>query len=134
MGIPRPGRPVRGSTTGAPIMALFDLLGRRWAMGIVWNLAAGPATFRALQTPTGRRSTTISPSILNARLKDLQEAGLVERTLDGYTLTALGHELFALIEPLDQWSLKWGSTLGRDSSRQLQGATAEEEPASPTES
>ena len=32
-------------------MALFDLLGRRWAMGIIWNLAAGPATFRALQIP-----------------------------------------------------------------------------------
>ncbi|HUI71032.1 MAG TPA: hypothetical protein VL354_10975 [Spirochaetia bacterium] len=46
--IPKPGRPVRGSTTGAPIMAL-DLLGRRWAMGILWNLAGGPSTFRALQ-------------------------------------------------------------------------------------
>ena len=93
-------------------MALFDLLGRRWAMGIVWNLAAGPATFRALQTPTGRvTGKTISPSILNARLKDLQEAGLVERTLDGYALTVLGRELFTLIAPLDLWSLKWGKAL-----------------------
>jgi DNA-binding HxlR family transcriptional regulator len=93
-------------------MALFDLLGRRWAMGIIWNLAAGPATFRALQSPTGRvAGKTISPSILNARLKDLQEARLVERTLDGYALTALGRELFALIEPLDQWSLEWGKAL-----------------------
>jgi DNA-binding HxlR family transcriptional regulator len=93
-------------------MALFDLLGRRWAMGIIWNLAAGPATFRALQNPTGRvAGTTISPSILNARLRDLQEAGLVERTLDGYALTALGRELFTLIEPLDLWSLEWGKSL-----------------------
>jgi DNA-binding HxlR family transcriptional regulator len=93
-------------------MALIDLLGRRWAMGIIWNLAAGPATFRALQTPTGRiPGKTISPSILNARLKDLQEARLVERTLDGYALTALGKELFDLIEPLDPWSLKWGEAL-----------------------
>ena len=93
-------------------MALFDLLGRRWAMGIIWNLAAGPATFRALQNPTGRvAGKTISPSILNARLRDLQEARLVERTLDGYALTALGRELFALIEPLDLWSLEWGKAL-----------------------
>jgi DNA-binding HxlR family transcriptional regulator len=92
-------------------MALFDLLGRRWAMGIIWNLAAGPATFRALQTPTGRTSKTISPSILNARLKDLQEAKLVERTLDGYALTALGQDLFTLIEPLDEWSLIWGKAV-----------------------
>ena len=80
MAIPKPGKPVRGSTTGAPIMALFDLLGRRWAMGIVWNLAAGPVTFRALQALRGRKSGTISPSILSARMKDLQEARLVERT------------------------------------------------------
>jgi DNA-binding HxlR family transcriptional regulator len=92
-------------------MALFDLLGRRWAMGIVWNLANGPMTFRALQTPMSRVATSISPSILNARLKDLQEARLVEKTLDGYALTALGRELFDLIEPLDDYSVKWGKTL-----------------------
>ena len=112
MAIPKPGKPVRGSTTGAPIMALFDLLGRRWAMGIIWNLAAGPSTFRALQTPRARKSVTISPSILNARLKDLQEARLAERTLDGYALTELGRELFSLIEPLDAYALKWGKAIG----------------------
>jgi DNA-binding HxlR family transcriptional regulator len=111
MAIPKPGKPVRGSTTGAPIMALFDLLGRRWAMGIIWNLAAGPSTFRALQGLRGRTSGTISPSILNARIKDLQEAGLVERTLNGYALTPLGRELFTLIEPLDAYSVKWGKIL-----------------------
>ena len=49
-------------------MALFDLLGRRWAMGIVWNLAAGPVTFRALQALHGRTSGTISPSVLSVYL------------------------------------------------------------------
>jgi DNA-binding HxlR family transcriptional regulator len=109
--IPKPGKAVRGSTTGAPIMALFDLLGRRWAMGIIWNLAAGPSTFRALQGLQGRTSGTISPSTLNARLKDLQEARLVMRTLDGYELTELGRELFTLIEPLDAYSQRWGEAL-----------------------
>ena len=92
-------------------MALFDLLGRRWAMGIIWNLAAGPSTFRALQALRGRKSGIISPSILNARIKDLQEARLVQRTLEGYTLTELGRELFTLLEPLDAYSLKWGKTI-----------------------
>jgi DNA-binding HxlR family transcriptional regulator len=111
MAIPKPGRPVRGSTSGAPIMALFDLLGRRWAMGIVWNLAAGPMTFRALQAACERKSGTISPSILNGRIKDLQEAKLLERTIDGYELTESGKELFVLLEPLDPWSRKWGKSL-----------------------
>ncbi|HJV56497.1 MAG TPA: transcriptional regulator, partial [Methylomirabilota bacterium] len=35
---PRPGWPVRGSRTGRPIMALMDLLGRRWALRVIWEL------------------------------------------------------------------------------------------------
>ena len=92
-------------------MALFDLLGRRWAMGIIWNLYRGPLTFRSLQSACERKSGTISPSILNSRIKDLQEANLVMRTLDGYELTQLGKELFILLEPLDPWSQKWRSSL-----------------------
>lgn len=107
MAIPRPGKPVRGSQTGAPIMAAFDLLGRRWAMGIIWNLKNGPATFRNLQ----KQCETISPSILNARIKDLREAGLINRSKDGYILTDLGEELFILLEPFKNWSRKWEESL-----------------------
>jgi DNA-binding HxlR family transcriptional regulator len=111
MPIPKPGRPVRGSKTGAPIMALFDLLGRRWAMGIVWNLSGRAMTFRALQAACERKSGIISPSILNSRIKDLQEAKLLERTIEGYKLTPLGEELFALLRPLEDYSRKWRKAL-----------------------
>jgi len=107
MPIPKPGAPVRGSKTGAPIMVLFDLLGRRWAMGIIWNLSAGPAPFRVLQA----KCETISPTILSTRLKELTEAHILERTLDGYRLTEPGHELFALLKPLGDWSKEWAKTL-----------------------
>ena len=39
---PIPGKPVRGSKTGRPIMALLDLLGRRWALRVLWELRNGP--------------------------------------------------------------------------------------------
>jgi len=110
MPIPRPGKPVRGSQSGAPIMAIFDLLGRRWAMGIIWNLSRGAATFRSLQSAC----ETISPSILNSRLKDLREAGLLERASGGYQLTAMGEELFLLLKPFDDWSLRWAKTVSAD--------------------
>jgi len=84
-------------------MAVFDLLGRRWAMGIVWNLDDGPQTFRALQSKCG----TISPSILNSRLKDLREAEIVERTLEGYCLTERGRGLREALQPIGDWSLSW---------------------------
>ena len=41
MSIPIPGAQVRGSKTGKPIMALLDLMGRTWALGIVWQLNQG---------------------------------------------------------------------------------------------
>lgn len=110
MAIPRPGQPVRGSRTGAPIMAAFDLLGRRWAMGIIWNLSKGPATFRGLQSAC----ESISPSILNSRLKDLKAAGLVERSLEGYLLTSMGNELFSLLKPLGEWSIQWAKAVSND--------------------
>ena len=86
-------------------MAVFDLLGRHWAMGIVWNLSRGPETFRGLQD----RCESISPSILNTRLKELTEARLVRRTLDGYELTDLGRRLYDLLAPFGAWSLDWAT-------------------------
>lgn len=103
MAIPVPGQAVRGSKSGVPIMALFDLLGRTWAMGVIWQLQQGPYTFRALQ----ERCESISPSILNSRIKDLTEARIVERTLEGYQLTERGNELIKLLLPFGDWSLNW---------------------------
>ena len=115
MPIPTPGKPVRGSRSGEPIMAVFDLLGRRWAMGIVWNLKQGACTFRDLQA----RCETISPSILNRRLKELREAQLIVRCNDGYCLTPLGGQLYELLVPLSKWSRNWASEI----SQQEEGAS-----------
>ena len=103
MPIPIPGKPVRGSKTGVPIMALFDLLGRTWTMGVLWQLQNGPYTFRELQ----EKCESISPSILNSRIKDLREAKIVERTLHGYQLSERGNNLVEIIRPLGKWSRKW---------------------------
>ncbi|NAY92017.1 transcriptional regulator [Muricauda sp. JGD-17] len=98
--IPKPGLPVRGSKTGQPIMALLDLLGRSWAMGIVWHLYKGPSTFRELQD----YCESISPTTLNTRLGELNKCHLVERCLEGYVLTEYGRELFELLEPMGSWA------------------------------
>ncbi|WP_422349848.1 winged helix-turn-helix transcriptional regulator [Flagellimonas sp.] len=103
MALPIPGKPVRGSKSGAPVMALLDLLGRSWAMGIVWHLYKGPSTFRRLQ----EYCETISPTTLNKRLKELRDSHLIVRTVDGYALTQQGRELYELIEPLGSWAKEW---------------------------
>lgn len=98
---------VRGSRTGRPIMALFDLLGRRWTLRIVWELREKPRRFRELQDSIGA-----SPTVINTRLAELREARLVELDPDsGYRLTALGEELLRLMLPLHVWSEKWARGL-----------------------
>ena len=102
----RPGRPVRGSRTGRPIMAALDLLGRRWTLRILWELRAGPCAFRPLQQACGG----LSPSVLNARLKDLRAAGLVQHdTEQGYALTPIAVELGELLLALDGWARRWAA-------------------------
>lgn len=106
---PRPGRPVRGSTSGRPVMAALDLLGRRWALRILWELREGPLGARALR----ERCDDMSPQVLYVRLKELGDAGLVARTSDGrYDLSALGRDLGGALAPLDRWAQRWAARAG----------------------
>jgi DNA-binding HxlR family transcriptional regulator len=96
--IPTPGRRVRGSHTGKPVMAFLDLIGRRWALRILWELHAGPTRFRALQDACGA-----SPTVINRRLSELRAWNLVALDGDGYRLTAPAKELLGLLLPLNAW-------------------------------
>lgn len=84
-------------------MALLDLLGRRWTLRLLWELRDGPLTFRMLRD----RADSVSPSVLNTRLRELRDAGLVEMTDDGYAPTRSAIELGELLHPLDDWSKRW---------------------------
>ncbi len=95
---------VRGSRTGRPIMALLDLLGRRWSLRIIWELRQGSLTSRGLRTACDEAS----PTVLQARLSELREAGLIELMPgDGYRLTQLGKELQEKFLPLHHFAERW---------------------------
>src|SRR5437763_5925848 len=95
---------VRGSRTGRPIMALLDLLGRRWTLRIMWELRESPLTSRALRTACD----DASPTVMQARLTELREAGLIELVPgDGYRLSDLGNELNATFLPLHRFAERW---------------------------
>ena len=97
-------RRVRGSRTGRPIMALLDLLGRRWTLRILWELREGALTSRALRTACDEAS----PTVLNQRLKELREAGFVELgQAGGYALTPLARELNETFLPLHRFAERW---------------------------
>jgi DNA-binding HxlR family transcriptional regulator len=102
---PIPGTKVRGSRTGRPIMALLDLLGRRWSLRVLWELREASATFRELRD----RCDGVSPTVLNDRLRELREAGIVELREDaGYATTTHGAALVRALEPMHDWAVAWG--------------------------
>ncbi|MGO4308108.1 winged helix-turn-helix transcriptional regulator [Cupriavidus sp. RAF12] len=83
-------------------MVALDLLGRRTALRILWELRGDPMTFRALQEACETNSR-----LLNMRLAELKEACLVEHTIGGYRLTNQGRSLGAALEPLSAWAEEW---------------------------
>ena len=102
-------RSVRGSKTGRPIMVLLDLLGRRWTLRILWELRDRPLTSRALRTACDEAS----PTVLQARLSELREAGFVELlAASGYGLTGLGKELEQNFLPLHRFAERWSGRRG----------------------
>jgi DNA-binding HxlR family transcriptional regulator len=91
-------------------MALLDLLGRRWALRVMWELRHGPVSFRELRS----RCEQMSPSVLNQRLAELREAGIVEvRSGAGYTLTDEGTSLVYALAPVEDWARRWARRSAR---------------------
>jgi DNA-binding HxlR family transcriptional regulator len=85
-------------------MALLDLLGRRWALRLLWELRDGNAlTFRELQSNCGN----VSSSVLNQRLRELRDAGVITQRPGGYLLTAEGEKLIIALAPVDAWADEW---------------------------
>ncbi len=105
----KPGEAARGSRTGRPIMVLFDLLGERWTLRILWELRNERLTFRELQS----RCADVSPTVLNRRLKSLREFGLVDHEAGGYGHTDMGRSLAAQLMRLNGWANDWAASLQR---------------------
>lgn len=92
-----------------PLARASEILGDRWTMLIVRELVAGSRRFNQIE----RGLPGISRSILTARLRDLQRAGVLERlpgaaqNVTEYHLTDAGRDLKSVIEALGTWGVKW---------------------------
>ena len=97
-----------------PVCAHFqraaELLGKRWTPQIVRALLADHARFSDLRLAI----PSISDALLSDRLKELEAAGILTRTVTpatpvriDYELTARGRDLSGVIEELAEWAERW---------------------------
>ena len=84
----------------------LDIVGERWTLLIVRDLLLGPRRYSELL----RGLPGITTNLLAKRLREMEEAGLIERVSTGtgesgntYRLTSLGHGLEPAIQSLAVW-------------------------------
>ena len=97
-----------------PIADALDIVGERWTLLVLRELAFGVTRFKEIQVNTGAPRETLS-----LRLRKLKEYGLIERRRycehpprDEYVLTQAGQDLQPVLRSLRQWGERH-ATLGR---------------------
>ena len=82
------------------VESVLDLLGRRWALRLVWELRRSTLSFSELRERTG-----ISPSVLSTRLRELVDSDVLERGGGRrYRLSGRGRELARILYELNRWA------------------------------
>jgi len=96
-------------TGKCPIAEAMNILSRKWAIILLYHLLSGPKRFGQLEA-----EAAISGRLLSERLKELEAAGMVTRTLYPevpprveYALTEMGREVEPIITAIMTWSQKW---------------------------
>ena len=93
-----------------PVARTLEIIGERWTMLILRDLLLdGPCRFQDFE----RSLAGISPNTLSARLKRLEEHGIVERRFyeqhpprAEYVLTGKGRQLGPVLKTLLDWGRK----------------------------
>jgi DNA-binding HxlR family transcriptional regulator len=86
-----------------PVVRAVEVLGDRWTLLIVRDMLVGAARFNEI----ARGLPGLSRALLSRRLRQLQNAGLVVRTTDGYALTRAGEDLRPLVFGLADWGARY---------------------------
>src|SRR5438309_6881123 len=95
-----------------PVAMAAEILCTRWTVVLLRELLAGSTRFNDLRKGVPR----MSPALLSKRLKDLEQAGIVERRSDpasggqDYHLTEAGRDLRPVVETLGVWGQRWLET------------------------
>lgn len=98
---------MRGYGQFCPLAKASEVLGERWTLLIIRELAVGSETFSDVR----KGVPLMSPSLLSSRLKSLEDAGIIQRQTQNanirYYLTPAGEELTPILLQLGSWGHRW---------------------------
>ena len=90
--------------------ATVELIGRRWSGSIIRSMLSGSVRFGEILS----RVPGLSDRLLSERLRELEAAGIVTRTVYPevpvrieYHLTEKGRELEFIVATIDDWTARW---------------------------
>jgi DNA-binding HxlR family transcriptional regulator len=93
-----------------PVAKALEIIGDRWTLLIIRDMLSGTRHFNDLE----RGLPGISRALLAKRLRQLADAGVIEKHVNGsgrqsseYRLTQAGQELQAVIGALLMWGVNW---------------------------
>lgn len=102
--------PQPGYKQFCPVAMAAEVLCTRWTMVLMRELIAGSTRFNDLR----RGVPKMSPTLLSQRLKELEQAGIVERRpvkgekgVFAYHLTPAGRDLRPVVEAMGFWGQRW---------------------------
>ena len=96
------------------IYKITDLVGKKWTLCILHELYRGnmcDKRFNELKC----QLKDVTPKTLSTRLKEMEENGLIKKTVDSstfpikceYSLTESGKDLIEIVQSLKDWGNKW---------------------------
>ena len=93
-----------------PVETTLSLISNKWKVLILRDLMSGTRRFGELRTSIGH----ITQQVLTSNLRDMEEQGLLTRTVYAevpprveYTLTELGRSLNPILQAMSDWGLAY---------------------------
>ncbi|MBI5638148.1 MAG: helix-turn-helix transcriptional regulator [Nitrospinae bacterium] len=124
--------PAPNNDISCPVHSAIAIIQGKWTLMILRDLMVGTRRFGELR----QSLAGVSPKTLSVRLKELEETGVLTRTVYAevpprveYALTEKGRELEALIAAMGIWGTKWKGDNDIRRAASAAAAAAEQTPA-----
>lgn len=106
---------VKKDLPACPVETTLTLIGDKWKVLILRDLLPGTKRFGELK----KSLSSVSQKVLTAQLRDMENSGLLTRTVYAevpprveYSLTELGQSLSPILDAMKHWGEEYKNSMG----------------------